>query len=345
MLMRDLPVPLRLVLTQVLVYRILIGHPKQPEIEKDLAKRKAGFRGELALRNFVKQLPLEKYVIFHDLQLEYNGFHFQIDTLLISRNGILIIEAKNIAGTLIFDNQFNQLIRVKPDGTEEIFEDPRVQAERLRILLGRLLAKYGMNFLPIDQLVFFSSTKTFLKSNSNDPNAFKKVCKSRDIFKKIETFENTYNQPRVDEETIYKIANFLLSHHTPQKINILKEYGLTRNDIRSGVRCPDCLHIPMVYERRSWICPICLYTSKDAFIDAIRDYFLLINSSITNAECRSFLHLPTVHTAQKKLRLLKLPYEGEKRGRNYFPLLEWEPQNIMATLENEQKYANFLIKS
>ncbi|MCH6266547.1 nuclease-related domain-containing protein [Neobacillus citreus] len=319
LLMRDLPVPIWLILTEALHYRLIPGHPKHPEVEKDLAKIKAGYKGELTLRYYVKQLPHEKYYIFHDLQLELNGFHFQIDTLSISHNYILVIEAKNIKGTLIFDNVFNQLIRINQDGSEYVFEDPRVQASTLRTLLGRFLAKYGMNILPIDQLVFFSSIKTNLKTNSNDTNALKKVCKGRDLFNKIEALEKTFPQPRIDDNTLLKISNFLLSKHTPKKINILDKYGLTARDIISGVRCPHCLNIPMNYSRGKWHCSICQTTSKDAYIEAIKDHFLLIKQSITNAELRSFLHLPTNDTAQKILFRLHLPYEGNNRARLYFP--------------------------
>ncbi|MGG3467870.1 nuclease-related domain-containing protein [Neobacillus pocheonensis] len=166
--MKDLTVPLRLILTEVLKRRLRIDHFKHLEIQKDLAKRWAGYWGEVALANYIKELPQEKYYIFHDLQLKHNDIHFQIDTLLISQYFILIIEAKNINGTLIFDNVFKQLLRINDDGTEESFEDPRVQCKRLQSLLGRWLAKNGFNLLPMEYLIFFKSVKTILKANPGD---------------------------------------------------------------------------------------------------------------------------------------------------------------------------------
>jgi hypothetical protein len=320
LLIKDLPVPLWLIQAEALKKRIIPGHYRLPEIEKDLAKIKAGYKGELILRYYIKQLPNEKYYIFHDLQLTHNGVHFQIDTLLISRYYILIIEAKNIKGTVIFDNVFNQLIRINSDGTEDTFEDPRIQVKRLRKLLGGFLAENGLNFLPIDHLVFFSSTKTILKTNTNDYGSLEMVCKGRDLFNKIERLEKKYTHPRVNDEITLEMANFLLRNHSPMKIDILKEYSLTRMDLRTGVCCPKCLHIPMTYyKRRKWICPVCDYISKEAFIDGVRDYFLLINPTISNSECRNFLHIPTIDTAQKLLFQLNLPTSGTKKGRIYFP--------------------------
>jgi hypothetical protein len=337
--MKDLPVPLRLILTEILHYRLIFGHPKHPEIQIDLKKRKAGYKGELILSHYVKEFPQEKYYIFHDLQLEHNGIYFQIDTLLISRNYILIIEAKNIVGTLLFDNVFNQLIRKNTDGTEDVFEDPRVQAKRLCKLLGGLLAKNGLNFLPIDHLVFFSSsTKTILKTNTNDYRGLERVCKGRDLFNKIDQLDKAYTQAKVNDESILEISKFLLSQHKPQKINILQEYGLTGTDIRTGVRCTQCFHIPMVYKRGKWLCPICLAISKDAFISGVDDYFLLFKPCITNAECRNFLHIPTVDTTQKILLLLNLPSEGNTRNRVYFPPSEqFYIEKVPHAFQNKRK--------
>ncbi|MFJ5713622.1 nuclease-related domain-containing protein [Neobacillus sp. NPDC093127] len=318
--MKELTPPQRLFLTEILKRRLISGHRKYQEIERDLAKRWAGYWGEIALANYVKELPQEKYLIFHDLQLQVNGINFQIDTLLLSQNLILIIEAKNILGTLVFDNVFKQLIRQNADRTEESFEDPRVQAQRLQSLLRKWLVKNGLNLLPIEQLVFFkSATKTILKTNPGDRTDFSKVCKGRDILNKINNLEQSYNQERVDSETITKIGKFLLSQHSPKPINILKEYNLTKKDIRSGVCCPNeiCLHIPMTYKRGKWICTVCQTTSKDAHLDALSDHFHLLGTTITNFEFRNFLHLPTIHTSQKFLFRLNLPATGKTKNRKY----------------------------
>ncbi|WP_152681112.1 nuclease-related domain-containing protein [Neobacillus vireti] len=318
--MKELTPPQRLLLTEILKNRLIAGHRRYQEIERDLAKRWAGYWGEIALANYVKELPQEKYLIFHDLQLQVNGIHFQIDTLLLSQNLILIIEAKNILGTLLFDNIFKQLIRQNDDGTEESFEDPRVQAQRLQSLLRKWLVKNGLNLLPIEHLVFFkSATKTILKTNPGDRTDFSKVCKGRDLFNKIESIEQRFNHERVDTQTLTQIGQLLLSEHSPKLIHILQEYNLTKKDIRSGVCCPieTCRHIPMTYNRGKWTCSVCNTSSKDAHLDALSDHFHLFGPTITNFEFRSFLHLPTIHTSQKILIRLDLPATGKTKNRKY----------------------------
>ncbi|MFJ7728274.1 nuclease-related domain-containing protein [Neobacillus sp. NPDC097160] len=320
LLMKDLPIPQRLILTEILKKYLKRGHPIHSEIDKDLAKRWAGYWGERALANYVKELPQEKYLIFHDLELQLNGIHFQIDTLLICQNFILIIEAKNISGTLYFDNVFNQLIRINPDGTEESFEDPRVQCQRLQSLLRRWLVKNGLHLLPIDHLVFFkSANKTILKSNPNIRADFSKVCKGRDLFNKIEDCERRYKQVKIDPEKMYEIGKLILSQHSPKKINILETYGLMEKDIPNGVMCPNstCSKIPMEYKKGKWICPKCHTLSKNGHIEALLVHFLLIKPTITNMECQNLLQLPSRDISQKFLLSLNLPSTGHTKNRLY----------------------------
>lgn len=320
LIMKGLTMPQRLFLTEILKLRLTIGHHKYQEIEKDLAKRWAGFWGEIALANYVKELPHDKFLIFHDLQLQYNGIHFQIDTLLISQYYILIIEAKNIAGTLLFDNVFKQLIRIHEDGTEESFEDPRVQCQRIQSLLRNWLVKNGCNLLPVDTLVFFKSTSTILKTNPGDNTDFSKVCKGRDLFNKIEGMEQRYSNERINTETMTEIGKLLLSNHSPKPINILKEYRLTEKDIRSGVCCPNdkCNYIPMNFKRGKWICPSCLTVSKDAILKALSDFCYLYKPTITNQELKDFVHLPNTDTTQKVIFRLKLEATGRTKDRLYY---------------------------
>jgi hypothetical protein len=320
LIMKELQMPPRLILTTIVKKRLVKDHIKHPIIEKDLAKRRAGYWGEITLSNYLKELPQENYLIFYDLQLELSGIHFQIDALLVSIHFILIIEAKNIIGTLVFDNVFKQLLRIHKDNEDESFEDPRVQAQRLQSLLRRWLKKNGCDILPIDHLVFFkSATNTILKFNPGDKADLSKICKGRDLFNKINAMEQRYKSPLTNKKTITEIGNLLLSSHTPTKVNILEEYDLTEKDILSGAGCPkeSCMHIPMNYNRGNWICPVCQTTSKDTCIDALHDYFYLYKPTITNSEFRSFLHIPTIHAAQKKLSILNLPMSGTTRGRIY----------------------------
>ena len=317
MALKELTLPQRLIMTEILKKYLKHSHPKYPVLEKDLAKRWAGYWGELALANYVKELPQEKYLILHDLELQLHNIHFQIDTLLISQTHILIIEAKNIIGTLYFDHVFKQLTRINPDGKEESFEDPQVQCRRLQSLLTRWLIQHKLHHLPIDYLIFFKSTnKTILKTTGTCTDT-SRICKGRDLFNKIEDCAKQYKQVKIQPEKLHEIAHFLLSKHNPKPIDILKEYDLTETDLDYGVQCQLCNHIPMDYQRGKWICPKCNHPSKTGHNEAINDYFLLIKPTITNRECQTILHLSTSDITRKILISLNLPTTGHTKKRLY----------------------------
>ncbi|MEH7545154.1 nuclease-related domain-containing protein [Neobacillus vireti] len=332
MAIKELTLPQRLILTEILKKHLNRSHPKYPILEKDLAKRWAGYWGEHALANYVKELPQEKYLILHDLQLKLNDTYFQIDTLLISQTHILIIEAKNIIGTLYFDHVFNQLIRTNPEGPEESFEDPQIQCRRLQSLLTRWLIQHKLHLLPIDYLIFFKSTnKTILKTTATGADTTR-ICKGRDLLNKIEDCEKRYKQVKIQPEKLHEIAHFLLNKHTPKPIDILKEYDLTETDLHDGVQCPSCTYIPMEYQRGKWVCPKCNHPSKTGHIEAINDYFLLIKPTITNHECQTLLHLPTSDITRKVLISLKLPTTGHTKNRLYH---QWPASQSYLIIEEQ----------
>jgi hypothetical protein len=320
MVLKELHLPMRLLLTKIVKKRLIKGHSMHPILEKDLAKRWAGYWGEVALSNYLKELPQENYFIFYDLHLKHKGVHFQIDALLISITHILIIEAKNIIGILQFDNVFKQLIRINNDGSEESFEDPRVQAQRLQYLLQGWMRENGCDWLPIDYLVFFkSSSKTILRCEPGEKTDLSKVCKSRNIFNKMRAIEKRFQKELISDQILNQLGKLLLQHHCPKEINILEEYKLTTKEILSGVCCPneECLSIPLEYKKGKWVCTKCETSSKEAFLDALNDYFYIIKPTITNSECRTFLHLPTEDIAQKILQRVHLHITGKTKDRIY----------------------------
>jgi len=66
-----------------------------------------------------------------------------------------------------------------------------------------------------------------------------------------------------------------------------------------------------------WGCPLCGSVDANAHVQALLDYFMLIDFRISNKECRRFLHLNNVQKAKRILGQLGIPFEGEKRGRFY----------------------------
>ncbi|MFE5428411.1 nuclease-related domain-containing protein [Peribacillus simplex] len=129
MIVKERKVPLSILKLRALAHRLPQSHPKIPSIMNELKKREAGFKGESAIDFPLSFLEPKNYFIFHDLRLQDQSRFFQMDTLLVSKKFALIIEVKNIAGSIYFDPHFNQLIR-KKEGKETAFPDPIIQVSR-----------------------------------------------------------------------------------------------------------------------------------------------------------------------------------------------------------------------
>lgn len=284
-------------------------------IEEDLYKRTAGYNGEVAVDYFLKFLPQKEYVFFPNIRLPFQDTFFQIDTLLLSRKFALILEVKNISGTLFFDEKSRQFIRIQFDGKEEGFDSPISQAQRQSRLFNHFLKLHGIPDIPVEFLVVISRSSTLLKPLGSP--IFQKVCHANSLNHKIDLIEKIHQKKVHDHKTTQKVSRLLSKKHVPEVCDIKKLYGIERQDVLTGVQCPACAHLGMDYRHGKWVCPKCRVTSKDAHLAALQDYFLLISPTITNAEFRRFLHLPSRSIAQKLLRTLNLPSTGSFKNTVY----------------------------
>jgi hypothetical protein len=90
--------PIKVLKLYALLRRILPNQPLRQDIESELMKIEAGYKRELSLDYHLSFLPDKEYIILHNIRLSYKTFYFQIDTLILHTNFILILEVKNIAG-------------------------------------------------------------------------------------------------------------------------------------------------------------------------------------------------------------------------------------------------------
>ncbi len=124
-------IPIKATLIEATLKRLVLGHPKRQPLEAELGRMMAGYWGEQVVSSILEGLPKNEYFIFHDLRLQGKYRPFQIDFLLLSTSFFLILEVKNIAGELRFDDTFNQLIRTLNEQNEG-FDDPIVQVNLQR---------------------------------------------------------------------------------------------------------------------------------------------------------------------------------------------------------------------
>jgi hypothetical protein len=302
-----------------LLRRILKYHPKWSLIEQELYRRKAGLWGEREVDKKIKRINQDKYLIIRDLRLPNgDGTFFQIDTLVLSTSFILIIESKNITGSLYFDLVNHQFYRICDDGKKESFSDPVSQARLHLQQLRQWLLKHKFPSTIIDYLVAMTNPNSVFHIIQNGHPAAKKICANAGLTWEIDNLEEQFKKELITDKDLRKIAKALLKAHTPlQTSEILQQYGISLSELLTGVHCPDCEFLPLIYQVGKWYCPKCKKRFKDAHVGAIDDHFLLISPRITNSEFRRFVHLESRNVATKMLKTMDFEVTGTKRTRVY----------------------------
>lgn len=298
---REFPIQIRKL--QALLRRIPENHPQYPSVKDTLGRYLAGYKGELQVDYEVSHIPEEDYHIFHDLRLQGRQSFFQIDTLLLSKKLLITLEIKNISGTLIFDQNFHQLIRMK-SGEEEGFADPLSQVYRHKKELEYWLEKNRFPSLPITSLVVVSNPYSIIKSTGT----IKSIIPKEYLLQKIPQIELSNRKEILSEKEFRRMSRHLIKHHTPNLDSILTRFGITPKELKKGVHCPACGYLPLEKSYGSWFCSSCKTYSKTAHIQSLEDYFFLFGQSITNGEAKEFFLIKQAYTVTRILKGLNLPY-------------------------------------
>ncbi|MBD1382556.1 nuclease-related domain-containing protein [Metabacillus arenae] len=331
MIRKERKIPISLLKYEALLRRIQPSHPKRAKIEEEYAKSRAGYYGEQSLDYYLKTLHDKKYYIFHDLRLSVNSSFFQIDSLLISQQFILVIEMKNISGTIYFDDKFKQLVRTI-NGKEEGFPDPILQAERHKSMLFDWIKFHKIPCPPIEYLIVISKPSTIIKTPPSNRNLPHKVIHNANLPSMIKEFERKNVFEKLSIKEMRKLSNLLIKKDSPYSQDILKKFNIHESELIRGVHCRHCNYLPMTRTYSSWKCVNCSFSSRSAFIPSLTDFALLCSSTIKNKEMREFLQLSSRSSVMNLLKSLNLEHRGTTKGRVY------DLKQLIEKLQNEKGF-------
>lgn len=320
MIVKERTVPIRIQKLEALIRRLPKNHPKRLQLEKELKSRYAGFNGEKALDFYLNKLPEREFFILHGLRLRGSGeYYFQIDTLILTSRLALVIEVKNVNGTLYFDNIFNQMIQITADDEQKGYAHPVEQVTQQKRELEKWMQKRKIQ-LPADFLVVISKPSTILKTDQHSTSINKKLIHAQYLLSHVNQLNNT--TPLLSEKEVKHAAKLLNKHHTEEVFNVFASYQVGETQILRGVQCPACAEIPMKRSYGSWHCPYCGCKDKNAHEQTVKDFFLLFQEEpLTNSNFRKFTCLNSSYTARRMLATLSLTPDGHKKARKYLPLI------------------------
>jgi hypothetical protein len=311
--------PLKLMKLEVLNERIVQNHSKMQFIESDFAKYNAGFKGEMSLDFYLKDLNEDDYHIFHDLRLPQSSneqFYFQIDTLIVHSQFCVLIEVKNLIGNLYFDHQFDQIIRTR-DGVDETFSDPINQVELQKVQFAKWLRLNKFPEIPLHTLVAITNPKSYIRISPKYGKKSQKIIRGNTLVNKIYGYVSTQQENVLLKKDLKRLTKYLIREDTPHNPDILKNYNIKREEILTGVFCPKCNTPPMIRIKRTWVCLNCSEESNDAHEKALQDYALLFNPQVKNRDIRDFLNIESRSSVKKLLHSMNLKPIGSRKAAIY----------------------------
>lgn len=252
---------------------------------------------------FLKFIPNE-FIVMHDLRLKgIQQTFFQLDTILINKNFIVIVEVKHYSGHIYFDEGTKQILRKVNEVTEGL-PNPLSQVHRHKLQLNQFLLEKNYPLVPIVALAVFSNPSAIIETKGLPTAQRSAIIRSEFFPEKLESLEANYSQVRFSEKQLHSLVSSLRESHAPEQVNILKEYQLSISDLTLGVECPKCNQIKMDRNIKFgyWSCLNCSFSSKDAHIVTLHDLSSLLIHPLTNKLARQILQLSSRHVVYRLLK-------------------------------------------
>jgi hypothetical protein len=309
---KERTIPWKVLKLQAILARLVHDYPKIPLLKENLSKVLAGYSGEKSIEYHLSFLSKEDYYVLHDIRLSDGEHHFQIDTLILTTKFALIIEIKNLAGTVNFDTEFNQIIQTK-NGIEYALPDPVLQIQRQEAQFKTWLKRNKLPSIFVKGVVVISNPQTILRSN--DPNLHQKIIRSDYLLYKIKQIHSLFSINVISTKEIKKVIRLIKREDTPLNQPILELYNIPPEAIMRGVFCYSCRYLSMKRVYGTWQCPRCNMRKKDSHLAAIYDYFLLFGHEITNSQLRDFLMISSPALSTRILNSVAPNTRGKNKGR------------------------------
>lgn len=303
---RDKPLLLRKL--DAAIPRLSPRFPRLSEMRKDAAAMQKGYSGELDVDYFLEYLA-GTHTIIQDVYLRVNGKNVQIDTLLVSKKAIHIVDSKDLSGTITFDTHLNQMVRNNGE-VEAGNDNPMTQVKNQKFHLQNWLAQHNLPNIPIYVFVAINKSSTIIKAIGDAQAVGEMVAHGARIPTMIMEKEQQLTGLNIHDR---KIGNMILNACGVFDLDIMKKFGIQLSDLSPGVICPACKELGMERIYNGWICEKCKCNSRNAHLKTISDYLLLIQPFMTNKQCMHWLRLTSRSTATRLLKSSGLIYQKERK--------------------------------
>lgn len=229
-----------------------------------------GYAGELLFDQYVSTLTNE-FLLLNDVLLDFGNNLFQMDSLAIFQESVLLFEIKNFEGDFFVRGDRWYTL------SDKEIKNPLEQLQRSESLLRRFLQEHGC-MLPIEPfLVFVNPEFTLYQAPMKTP-----IIHPTQIQRLLRTLANKPTKTTYLHE---KIANKLLTHHlTTSPIKRKPEYSYEM--LQKGMYCSHCYTFFKEATETRLVCACGTIESiDDAIIRSVHEFMLLFPDRLvtTNA--------------------------------------------------------------
>ena len=297
----------KIIVLDALKRRIDAHHPNHEYVSSLLRRAEVGYQGELKVDRFWKEMILpQNSLLLHNYEIrnDFGNLH-QIDTLFVCPHFILVLEIKNVSGSIWYENNKHQFLRRKKTGEMESFQSPFDQVQRHVEMIERIVGRLGLT-IPVHKAVVIAESSTIIGEVPNDFPIFHGIGLPVEIKKLLLKYTNSVLSPIHYE----MLAKSIQSLHNPS--TYVPRFEIP--PLRKGAIC-ECGG-RMEYNYGKFLCA-CGMHSKEPLYQSLHDYRVLVKEWISNREFRDFFSIESQHSASKLLTRLNFDTIGSTKNRSY----------------------------
>lgn len=296
-----------------LIDRLPPVHSQRNYLQDERRRIGSGIRGEDRMRKrFVEFHPDEEFHVLWDVSLAIGSWKVQMDGLLLTERCAIIIDSKNISGQIHFDEKTGEFYRFDDRNVKTVMEDPRIQLNKNTRFLSKWLAQKKIN-LPVSGLIVFTAKNCEFIVRPKSNYLCKVYQMPEYLFHILKAFPLEADPPK-----LLKIKKQILGGQVPyQKTPICGKYYTDPSEIQTGIQCSECQMYGMKRIKKSWQCPGCRHRDRQAHKFALREYFSLIDTHITNQAFRDWTGVESRSVATRLLSQFEFETSGESKARKY----------------------------
>ncbi|TFE03923.1 nuclease-related domain-containing protein [Jeotgalibacillus salarius] len=298
---------------QALARRTHPQHHAYPQILQKLSIEDAGYHGEQYFDQVAAKLLSPHCSQLKNLLLSQFKETFQIDSIIITPNFILICEIKNMVGNLHFDQRGGTLTRVL-NNQKEYFTCPIFQVSRHSECISHLLKQMKIK-VPVYDLVIYTNQRVEFSVKDSETEIYEKIHRIEQFTYYFRKMLHANAQHYLSSPQIKFIYQFLLKKDVfPFWRSYLNDIDIRHTDFIKGFICIEC-NRPAQSIRGGWRCDCCMKRRDGMLYQNIIDFFLLHGPSATAEEIRAFLNMSNKRQVIHYLK--KLGFEPVQAGNHY----------------------------